>query len=67
MSPQPKLPIIDVSDFDVDESRRARVTQSVNQALQESGFMYVVGHGLDPLLIAAAFAELRKFFAQPTE
>ncbi|MFL6577065.1 MAG: isopenicillin N synthase family dioxygenase [Povalibacter sp.] len=67
MSPQPRLPIIDVSDFDVDESRQERVTQSVNQALQESGFMYVVGHGLDPLLIAAAFAELRKFFAQPTE
>jgi isopenicillin N synthase-like dioxygenase len=57
------LPMIDVSDFD---QRQARVTDDVSRALQESGFMYVVGHGIDPFLIAAAFAHLRRFFVQPT-
>jgi isopenicillin N synthase-like dioxygenase len=55
------LPIVDVSDF----RHSRRMVQSVQQALSEHGFMYVVGHGLDRTLIAQAFASARRFFALP--
>jgi isopenicillin N synthase-like dioxygenase len=47
--------------------RAARITAAVDNALGESGFMYVRGHGIDPAMIERAFAVSRRFFALPEE
>lgn len=62
MSETAALPIVDISSFD---RRSAQIVQSVQRALSESGFMYIVGHGLDQPLIHGAFAVARRFFALP--
>ena len=61
------LPVIDVSPAlsDSNGPGRAVVTRSLHEALHETGFMYVVGHGLDPGLLARAFRSANRFFARP--
>src|SRR3569833_118180 len=61
------LPVIDLSPALADHSPggRAAVIRSVRKALQETGFMYVVGHGLDKSLVTQAFRSADRFFALP--
>ena len=61
------LPVIDLSPAlgDPTPQGRAAVTHRLHEALQETGFMYVVGHRLDASLVARAFRSARRFFARP--
>jgi isopenicillin N synthase-like dioxygenase len=53
------LPIIDMT---ADETTLAA---RIGDAARNIGFFYITGHGIDPALIAAVFAEARRFFALP--
>ncbi len=63
------LPVIDLSPALSEHSPqgRAAVTRSLHEALHETGFMYVVGHGLDAGLLSRAFRSASRFFARPLE
>lgn len=61
------LPIIDIGAFSRDGRRRSATTEAVTDALTQSGFMYVTGHGIDAMLIERAFAVMRRFFGQARE
>jgi isopenicillin N synthase-like dioxygenase/tRNA(Arg) A34 adenosine deaminase TadA len=56
-----QVPIIDLSVGSDDEIRAKLWDAATN-----IGFFTVVGHGIDPALIDAAFAESKSFFDQPT-
>ncbi len=56
------LPVFDVATLDAGQGIAA-----LDAACGEIGFFYAVGHGLDPALIAAAAAQMRRFFALPLE
>jgi len=64
VNPGPALPIIDVGAFSRSTRKRSAAIRAVTGALTRSGFMYVTGHGIDPLLIERAFAAMRGFFGQ---
>ena len=64
MNPGPALPIVDVGAFSRSTRQRSAAIRAVTGALTRSGFMYVTGHGIDPLLIERAFAAMRGFFGQ---
>ena len=61
------LPVIDLSPAlsEYSSQGRAAVTRSLHHALHETGFMYVVGHGIDGGLLARAFRSASRFFALP--
>ena len=59
------LPIIDLKPFDEGEAGLERVAAAIGAACRDVGFFYVVNHGVTRGLIDAAFAEARRFFAQP--
>lgn len=59
MTETANLPLIDISLERPDVSRR------MHEALHETGFMYVVGHGIDSALLARAFGSASRFFARP--
>jgi isopenicillin N synthase-like dioxygenase len=61
------LPVIDLAPALAHYSPegRAGVVRSIREALHETGFMYVVGHGLDASLLAQAFRSAGRFFALP--
>jgi isopenicillin N synthase-like dioxygenase len=61
------IPIIDVSDLAADMARRQAVAVSLGQACQESGFFYVVGHGVDEELQRRLQELSRQFFDQNIE
>jgi isopenicillin N synthase-like dioxygenase len=69
MRDAPLLPVIDLSPAlsDYTPQGRAAVTRALHEALHETGFMYVTGHGLDGGLIARAFRSAGRFFAQPLD
>lgn len=69
MTETANLPVIDLSPALGDCSLRGRaaVIASLHEALHETGFMYVVGHGLNASLLARAFRSARRFFARPLE
>jgi isopenicillin N synthase-like dioxygenase len=67
MTDTANIPIVDIGDFRHDAAAAARISAAVDEALTDSGFMYVRGHGLDPALIGRAFAVSRRFFALPVE
>jgi isopenicillin N synthase-like dioxygenase len=46
---------------------RSSTPQSVERALTQSGFMYVLGHGIDPMLVERAFGAMKRFFEEPRE
>lgn len=58
LDPASGVPVIDLSEGD-------GVVDRIGRACAEWGFFQVVGHGVDPALIATAMAETRAFFALP--
>jgi isopenicillin N synthase-like dioxygenase len=61
----PALPVIDVAGLGGDAAARAAVGRAMRAACLDKGFFYIVGHDIDPTLIARVFAASRAFFDQP--
>jgi isopenicillin N synthase-like dioxygenase len=61
------VPIIDVAPLQAGALRRGEVARQLRAACVESGFFYVVGHGVNESLCARLEALSREFFALPTE
>ena len=62
------LPVVDVSGLrSADPADRAAVGVALRAACVDKGFFYLAGHGIEPELPAAAFAQARAFFALPAE
>ena len=59
------LPIIDLSALSGSDAGLAEVAAKIGAACREVGFFYVVEHGVPKELVAAAFAQSRRFFALP--
>jgi len=61
-----ELPIVDVSGLNSPElSDRARVAAELGRACRETGFFYVVHHGIPEATRDAIFAASRAFFSLP--
>src|SRR5262245_64798506 len=61
------IPIIDVSDLVTGGASKRAVTERLGEACRESGFFYVVGHGVDAALQTRLRELSREFFAQDLE
>jgi isopenicillin N synthase-like dioxygenase len=60
------IPVIDVGPaFRGEPGGLESVAKQVGRASERVGFFYVAGHGIDPAVIAAAFAASREFHALP--
>eukprot|EP00035_Acanthoeca_spectabilis_P000042 m.70493 g.70493 ORF g.70493 m.70493 type:complete len:299 (-) comp10018_c0_seq1:4235-5131(-) len=66
---EPSLPVINlrsVPDQDgMSRDQYAAVVQAVGKACTEFGFFYIVGHQIDPKLLARVVAGARAFFSLP--
>lgn len=63
-----KLPIIDISGLaSTDLASRLVVARKIDEACRQQGFFYVIGHGIDPELIARMENLTREFFALDEE
>ena len=62
-----QIPIIDVSDLLAGRPSRSAVAERLGEACRESGFFYVVGHGVDEALQDRLRDLSREFFAQDVE
>ena len=60
----PRLPIIDLSLFDLGSPWRDHVAAQVDWAASEFGFFYVIGHGIETGVVDSLLAASRTFFAQ---
>jgi isopenicillin N synthase-like dioxygenase len=61
------VPVIDIQPFLVgDPAGRQSIPRAVARACEEIGFFTIIGHGVDPALIAAASSAARQFFDVPT-
>ncbi len=61
------IPIIDVHSLVAGSEGRLAVAAQIGQACRESGFFYVVGHGIDEKLQTRLRDLSIQFFAQPME
>lgn len=61
LSAPPALPIVDLRAPDSD------VAQAIGRACRAHGFFYVVGHGIEPVLVDRLEALAHRFFALPEE
>lgn len=62
----PTIPVIDLAPFiDGDPAARAEIAGEIDRACREIGFFTVVGHGVDPALIARTRQAAVDFFALP--
>ncbi|MBH8564607.1 isopenicillin N synthase family oxygenase [Nostoc sp. CENA67] len=59
-----QVPIIDIQPLICGEGDRHAVTAQIGQACRESGFFYIVGHGVDQGLQQRLEQLSRQFFAQ---
>jgi isopenicillin N synthase-like dioxygenase len=60
------LPIIDMAPlFGGNEPQRSAVARAIGDACRDTGFFYVTGHGIAPLLLADLDRASRIFFALP--
>jgi len=59
-----RVPVIDVAPFVTHAPERASVAEQIGRACRESGFFYVVNHGVDESLCQRLEALSREFFAQ---
>lgn len=61
------LPIIDVAPLARDDAAARNVAAQIGTACRDTGFFYVVGHGIDPQLAERLEALAREFFALPLD
>jgi isopenicillin N synthase-like dioxygenase len=61
------IPIIDVHELVAGTDGRRAVAEQIGRACRESGFFYIVGHGVDPALQDRLQNLSRQFFAQDTD
>jgi isopenicillin N synthase-like dioxygenase len=62
------LPVIDLSHFgEGNAARDGAVAHALRDACEDKGFFYVVGHGVEPDLIAALRQQAEAFFSKPLE
>jgi isopenicillin N synthase-like dioxygenase len=61
------IPVIDLSEFVADGPGSRAVAEHLGEACRESGFFYVVGHGVDAALQGRLRELSRQFFAQDVE
>ncbi len=62
------IPVIDLAPYFAKRpAARAVTAAELGRALQDVGFFVIVNHGIPQTLIDAAFAEARRFHAQPME
>jgi isopenicillin N synthase-like dioxygenase len=66
-SPNSLIPIIDSSPLRQRTAARHAVAAEIGRACRESGFFYIIGHGVDAALQARLERLSRAFFAQDTE
>ncbi len=59
------VPLVDLKDFDAGGERRARFVRGVGEALIDTGFFTVEGHGVDQNLIDEAYRTAARFFDLP--
>src|SRR5262245_61631784 len=60
------LPIIDVARFAAGNAGKQQVAAQIDAACRQSGFFYVIGHGVDADLEHDLLSVARQFFALPT-
>ena len=59
-----EIPKIDLSaTFGADAAARQRAAEEIGAACRNTGFFYVIGHGIPASLVERAFAEASRFFA----
>ncbi|WP_165073178.1 isopenicillin N synthase family dioxygenase [Paludisphaera rhizosphaerae] len=61
------IPVIDVAELVAGAPGRFEVAERLGEACRESGFFYVVGHGVDDDLQGRLYELSRTFFARPVE
>jgi hypothetical protein len=62
-----ELPVIDVFPLVTGSRDRSRVSSEIASACRDSGFFYIVGHGVDERLQRRLEDASRRFFAQDLE
>jgi isopenicillin N synthase-like dioxygenase len=60
-----EIPIIDIGPLVGRSAGAADVAEAIGSACRETGFFYVVGHGIAPELVDTVFKMSREFFGQP--
>lgn len=63
----PQVPIIDIAPLVTGEGDHSRVARDIARACEDSGFFYVIGHGVDKDLQQRLEDLSRRFFAQDLE
>jgi isopenicillin N synthase-like dioxygenase len=63
----PGLPLIDIESLIANPGDRSAVAARIREACLDSGFFYIVGHGIDEALQARLEDLSRQFFAQDLE
>jgi isopenicillin N synthase-like dioxygenase len=59
------IPVIDIGPLVSNAPTAPAVAATIGRACRETGFFYVVGHGIAPETVATVFSMARAFFAQP--
>jgi isopenicillin N synthase-like dioxygenase len=67
VSSRTEIPVIDVAALVTGKGDRGEVATAIGRACRESGFFYVVGHGVDEPLQRRLEATSRVFFSQDLE
>ena len=63
-----QIPKIDLLEtFSNDDAARQKTAGEIGAACRNTGFFYIVGHGIDQSLVQRAFAESKRFFDQSDE
>jgi isopenicillin N synthase-like dioxygenase len=62
------IPIVDLAGhLDGSPAATDDAADAIGRALEDVGFVYIVGHGLDWSLVAGIYEQARRFFALPAE
>jgi len=61
------VPIINLSEFDDDETTREAFLRDLRSAARDVGFFYLVGHGIEGEQVDDLFALSKRFFSLPLE
>jgi isopenicillin N synthase-like dioxygenase len=61
------IPVVDLAGTREDAASRLAAAGAIGRAARDTGFFYVVNHGIADGVTSRAFAEARRFYALPVE
>jgi isopenicillin N synthase-like dioxygenase len=62
-----EIPVIDLKNFKFSDAEKAEIVELIGKTARDTGFFYIINHGIEPAAIDGIFETAKQFFDLPMD